>query len=352
MNNDRSRRCRALGFTRVELLAVSKCKRKAFTLVELLVVIAIIGVLVALLLPGVQAARESARRVQCANNLRNLALGVQLHVSARKHFPHGTYNYIDSTEYTPPPYGNFDCTNSAGDGIRDPQDRRCWMQDILPYVGEVPLYERFVTHMKAGHTALVFPERTTVVSVFVCPSDSVSPKVKTVLLPPDGQGFSGNYVACTGNGFFNSPDLCAGAKLNGLMFTVSRVRPRDVTDGLAHTAMLSEIVLSPDITDSDLRGRYYNPGHGGASFSTLYPPNSIDAADRIYYCSSGRVPEAPCQSANGANNPKVVSARSHHTGGVHVALADGSVNFISSEVDELVYRALGSRNGNEGIQNP
>ena len=335
MNQHRSRRYRAIGFT----------------LVELLVVIAIIGVLIALLLPGVQAARESARRTHCANNLRNLAVGVQLHFSARNYFPHGTYNYIDSSEYTPPPYGNFDCTNPDGDGSRDPQDRRCWMQDILPYVEEVPLYERFVTHMKAGYTALIFPERTTVVSVFVCPSDSVSPKVKTVLLPPDGQGFSGNYVACTGDGFFNSPDLCAGAKLNGLMFTVSRVRPREVTDGLAHTAMLSETVLSPDITYSDLRGRYYNAGHGGASFSTLYPPNSI-AADRIYYCSSDRVPEAPCQAANGHNNPKVLSARSHHAGGVHVALADGSVNFISSEVDELVYRALGSRNGNEGLQNP
>jgi prepilin-type N-terminal cleavage/methylation domain-containing protein/prepilin-type processing-associated H-X9-DG protein len=336
--------------------AACKFQRCGFTLVELLVVIAIIGILVALLLPGVQAAREAARRSQCLNNLKNIALGVQLHVSAKGRFPHGTYNYLDSTYRTPPPYGNYVCTQPYVVSGPDLQDRRCWMQDVLAYVGETPLYDRFATFMKTGNSALSFPERNTILPLFMCPSDAVGPKLITGP-HTSNQGFHGNYVACTGDDFFNvpndnpaaSPDMCSSAKQNGLMFAVSRVRLREVTDGASHTAMLAELVLSPDEFDFDLRGRYYNAGHGGALFSTLYPPNTR-APDTYYYCSLYAVPEAPC--AVDPIGRMVISARSHHAGGAHVAMADGSVNFVADEVDALAYRSLGSRNGNELTQNP
>ena len=121
----------------------------AFTLVELLVVIAIIGILVALLLPAIQAAREAARRSQCLNNLKQISLAALNFESTKKHFPHGTYNWIDR----------------YGGGATGPlaQDRRCWMHDLWPFLEQTSLYSQFDAFMrKAGNSALGFPGMDTV----------------------------------------------------------------------------------------------------------------------------------------------------------------------------------------------
>src|SRR5476649_109225 len=100
--------------------------RRGFTLVELLVVIAIIGILIALLLPAVQAARESARRMHCGNNIKQVGLALHNFCAAKGSFPHGTYNLIDDyPAATPPPYNGYN-------------ERRCWMHDILPFLDEEP----------------------------------------------------------------------------------------------------------------------------------------------------------------------------------------------------------------------
>src|SRR5690242_18822009 len=117
-------------------------RRLAFTLVELLVVIAIIGILVSMLLPAVQSAREAARRLQCSTRMREVALAMHQHHNSFKHFPHGTYNYIDGTHYTPPPYGTDDGKGNTGAGPHR-MDRRCWMQDILPFLEQSNLYAEF-----------------------------------------------------------------------------------------------------------------------------------------------------------------------------------------------------------------
>ena len=114
-----------------------------FTLVELLVVIAIIAMLVTLLLPAVQAAREAARRTQCTNNVRQICLGMLNTHDTAGHFPHGTYNLIDETGQTREPYNGK-------------QDRRCWFHDMLPYVEEQALYDQFEQHMRRGQSALAF----------------------------------------------------------------------------------------------------------------------------------------------------------------------------------------------------
>ncbi len=307
-----------------------------FTLVELLVVIAIIGVLVALLLPAIQAARESARLAECANRMKQVTLAMLNHHDARKRFPHGTYNYVDSTFTTPAPYNNT-------------QDRRCWMHEMLPFIEQQPLYDRYDKFMRVGGTkvsSLDFPENTTIVKELMCPSDSTSPKVKTWnggAGVGNSQGFSGNFVVCAGDDYFNDGGYLKSAKLNGIFFAVSRVRLKEVTDGASKTALATELILSPDTSDNDIRGRYYNPGHGGVLFSTRITPNTR-VPDQFNWCSAMPVKEAPCIWVG---TFMFVSARSFHPGGVNMSFADGSVHFISEEVDPLLYKALGSRNGAE-----
>lgn len=337
--------------SRVEMSNNRRRRRHGFTLVELLVVIAIIGVLVALLLPAVQSAREAARRAQCKSNLRQLGLAANLFEDAYGHFPHGTYNYIDSTHFTPPPYGTHDGT-SVGPGPHT-QDRRCWMHDLLPFLEEEAQYDRFQAHMAAGGSALGFPQMDHVLDVAMCPSDPLGPKLHTFWggannLPT--QGFSGNYVVCTGSGYFNRPregsgmtPLVASANLDGMFFAVSQVELGDVTDGTSKTLLLSELILVEDTTSHDVRGRYHNPAHGGVLFSTLYPPNT-SRPDQFNWCSQTPPPQAPCIQST---SNMYVSARSYHAGAVNVCRVDGSVDSVTGGVDVLIYNAMGSRNGQE-----
>ncbi len=315
--------------------------RHGFTLVELLVVIAIIAMLVTLLLPAVQAARESARKTQCINNLRQISLALINHHDTRGHFPHGNYNYIDSTFSTPPPYN-------------DMQDRRCWFHETLPFLEEAALFDDFDTFMETHPSALGYPKLGTPVPTFMCPSDGLSPKLNTFWGGLDGlptQGFSGNFVGNAGDDYFNPTEingesvqpLTASSMLNGMLFAVSKVRVGQITDGTSHTALVSEIILSPDTDSHDIRGRYYNPAHGGVLFSTRITPNTR-VPDRFNWCGNNPVPQAPCITS-GTN--MFVSARSYHPGGVNMAMVDGSVRFVENGVDAVVYKAAGSRDGAE-----
>ena len=178
-------------------------QKPGFTLVELLVVIAIIGILIALLLPAVQAAREAARRAQCTNHLKQVGLAMHNHHDTHRRFPHGNYNFLDHTGYTPPPYGT-DTDSGTGSGPHM-QDRRCWMHDILPYIEQGPLYDRFQEYMETNASALGFPELDTVIPTLMCPSDPVGPKLHTFWggIGTDTQGFSGNVVVLAGSAYFN-----------------------------------------------------------------------------------------------------------------------------------------------------
>jgi prepilin-type N-terminal cleavage/methylation domain-containing protein len=324
----------------------SAFRRRGVTLIELLVVIGIIGMLVALLLPAIQRARESARRSQCQNNLKQLGLAVLGSAESLGTFPMGAQTWLDN----PGPTVN---------GITYGNRRWSWFVYVLPYAGEQALYDRQWNHYQSSNwqsfpsnSSLSYnalPNKTTPVAGFMCPSDPTNPKLHSQDGPSSGndQGFHGNYVLCAGNTAFGTTSTNS-AQLNGISFPLSAVRFAHVRDGLSNTLAASEIMLIPEPVGGggaaiDIRGRYHNNMHGGCNVSTLNPPNTT-VSDRLPYCTNTR-PLAPCLGGSGINH--VISARSHHTGGVNAMLADGATRFVSDDVDPRVWQAAGSRNGRE-----
>lgn len=305
------------------------CRRPldAFTLVELLVVITIIGILISLLLPAVQSAREAARRLQCSNNLKQVTLAMYLHHEAKGFLPPGLS-------------GNMQ--NSYDSGTMTAE--MSWFPFILPYVEQQALFDSYDLYM-AGETACcgAWAKWYTVVPIMMCPSDSANPKIQAASggAMPSGvtsQGFHGNYVMCSGDTSFTPPGDVKGLNLNGLFFSKSQITFDTIRDGVSNTLMAGELLLVSDTTSNhDVRGRYYNGREGSCLFSTLYPPNTT-VGDSIPYCID--MPSvAPCGSAD----EYVQSLRSCHPGGVNVSMADGAVTFISNSIDSDTFHRLGSR---------
>jgi prepilin-type N-terminal cleavage/methylation domain-containing protein/prepilin-type processing-associated H-X9-DG protein len=302
-------------------------KRKAFTLIELLVVIAIIAVLVGLLLPAVQKVREAAGRLKCQNNLKQLALGL--------HNYHSTYGRF--------PLGNSD---PIGNDPGNEGDRRNWaVTYVLPFIEQQAFHDDIEAYLAKGAPYIVYyPNNKTILPVFMCPSDPANPK--TLTGGPGStnqQGFHGNYAACAGSTSFNSPSGAdGGTKLNGIFYVFSKTRLTDITDGTSNTVMLSELIISPDVTTHDTRGRLFNPAkQGSVLFSTLYEPNTA-VADRLEWCQT--IPMAPCRPTSSEVN---ISARSYHSGGVNAAFADGSNRFVTKNINLQTWNALGTRAGGE-----
>ncbi|MDB5335354.1 MAG: hypothetical protein JWN70_973 [Planctomycetaceae bacterium] len=315
----------------------TRTRTPGFTLIELLVVIAIIAVLIALLLPAVQQAREAARRSQCKNNMKQLGLAL--------------HNYHDTFNLFPP--GSFAGVYAQYIGGGNDGSRKCWFQMILPYIDQAPLYNQLTPYFNNGADMLTVPLSiiTTKIVVLQCPSDPTAGKVSS-----QGQGFIGNYVLCHGpqdpTGSINGSTN--GYRCNGMFFGISSTKMRDLTDGSTNTVMAGELIVVPDgATDPggcyggiyDYRGAYYNPTSWGTLFTTLNPPNT-SVPDQIWNA-CGSIARAPCSGC--AQSSNLVHARSLHTGGAHAMLGDGSVRFISSNVDRNTFQAIGGRN--DGIVN-
>jgi prepilin-type N-terminal cleavage/methylation domain-containing protein len=335
-----------------------------FTLVELLVVIAIIGVLVALLLPAVQAARESSRRAQCQNQLKQWSLAAMNHEAAFQKFPYG---------------------NKA-----DVLDSYTWMHLCLPYIEQQALYEQFqniggpITQSgdwpgaHAFNSTAPYPAaRRTVLAFQQCPSDR-----KHVLNEAGNTYYSrarGNYRACAGSGDLYAANLPTGAPtgyLSGLgVYGVKQGQIfggstpplqctiAQISDGTSNTIAFSEglkdcIDVWSTINDVSLGNM------GGTFFSTFNTPNS-SVADRIWgpcprnQGDSGYPASAPCTSLGGPNRPSGshnnnqrsahAAARSRHPSGVNASLADGSTRFISNSINAATYRALGTKDLGETL---
>jgi prepilin-type processing-associated H-X9-DG protein len=333
-----------------------------------LVVIAIIAVLVGLLLPAVQKVREASARAKCANNLKQLILGLHQYHDVNQRLPEGAHDPQESIPVAGNPY--FTGGNHG----------RNWFIDVLPYVEQSASYQLLDPWFRANtagvpyQTASIRAAAGTAVPLAVCPSNPTATARPVVT---DGNGtpsFRGTYAACA-NGIdpvtgANGPvgfgrgatlqDPASGrpnpsasppqdsGMLGGVFFTQSRTRFDDIKDGASNTLFLSEInggavVINQALNNNfqDLRGMYFHARHGGTLFTSAEPPNTA-ARDALAYCPPAD-PNAPCQ----AGSTQFLYARSFHTGGANAGMGDGSVRFVRNQIPKSAFGAMGTRAGGE-----
>jgi prepilin-type N-terminal cleavage/methylation domain-containing protein/prepilin-type processing-associated H-X9-DG protein len=351
-------------FTLVELPVVSKHKRRAFTLVELLVVIAIIGILVALLLPAVQAAREAARRTQCLNRMKQMGLALLNHHDQKKRFPAG----VSDDPNTNPTTGAVISGQSTELG---------YIPHILPYMegGNILVEFRLKTHWADApnyqwgldHPQPDFrcPTQPDVQSTFVAQPGNADTVPKTNLMS-HYQGIMGAKHSCsvppapstqqpentytmfidTKNGKTAPCSSSGGEANNGTMFPASKIQMKDITDGTTHTFLLGEV--------SWLSGPQRIWAVGGGSRTAL--DTFVYSAKNIFYplntaCRQGDPDDSPARCAAYPNNNDM-SFGSLHSGGCHFAMCDGSVQFIREDIAMNVYKSLASRKSNEVFDPP
>jgi len=282
------------------------------------VVIAIIGILVSLLLPAVQAAREAARRIQCTNNLKQWCLSLHNYHTMNSVFPHGTI--------------------SDGGTATVPVERReTFVTAMWPYL-EQGVIDDIYDESKPFWHAVNRPAVITQVPLYFCPSDRRGYWKADVY-----HRSRGNYVVNYGNANFrqNEPqylDAPFGDIKNGAGQGRAR-RIDDFRDGTSNTIIMSEVVQSLSDTDWDGRGDFFNNHPGGAQFMTVNTPN---AGVDLLYCSGPTSATYPGPCTNNGGSDAKVSARSHHPGGVVSALGDGSVRFVADSIDLSTWQAYGT----------
>jgi prepilin-type N-terminal cleavage/methylation domain-containing protein len=346
----------------ISMKSLSKSKRhKGFTLIELLVVIAIIAILIALLLPAVQQAREAARRTQCKNNLKQFGLALHNYHDVYNTFP----RFVQGSRY-----------DGTGDGWRSFSAHAM----ILPYIDQAPLYNKIDFNLNAccesggaaggNNDALLNAVR---ISAFMCPSDS----------PPQNMGAPNNYAVCMGPNTGFDADVNQGQQ-NGIFNRHQWCGISDIKDGTSNTIAVGEILttdqggaVGSQAELSKVRdggggtgghSEYANPRHWpaitktdadtwGAAFGAVTNINGNRVGDKWFHGEPGRTafntllnPNSPYPNGSWHcggchyDGGTLIAARSSHTGGVQVLLADGAVRFISENIDWSTYQALGGRN--------
>ena len=342
-------------------------KTKGFTLVELLVVIAIIGILVGLLLPAVQAAREAARRMQCSNNVKQLALAFHNYESAHRVFP------------------PFATMNGQGSATWQGYSAFC---QVLPFIEQSPLHAKLTTDSNNFFVFYYNPVATTAVratsvSAFLCPSAN--------RWPQSGTNHTTNGPGCNYGVSYGASILWNNfANQNGMFRSQSAltakasVRIAEVIDGTSNTLMLSEHLSGDDNPNFLMRGQTSEVRTGSAftnaaAYPTLEYPSEADLntwgaacqAATVHLSSNGAqwISPLPTQTALNTVAPPnwrfpncqtnssgyssdrngVYTARSMHTGGVNAGMGDGSVRFVSQSIDTKTWQFTGGRNDGQVI---
>jgi prepilin-type N-terminal cleavage/methylation domain-containing protein/prepilin-type processing-associated H-X9-DG protein len=308
-------------------------RRHGFTLVELLVVIAIIGVLVALLLPAVQAAREAARRLQCANNLKQIGLA--------------TLNFEAANEYLPA--GALFCEPGFlhGQGLREFSAFLL----ILPYLEQTILeegfdYDKRIYNWRNGIVA------ESQISTYVCPSDNARGR-------RSGFASRSNYAVCFGSTnlapkhpqdsqtiymkwYVNDNDFDGpNEETDGVFRLQASKKGRKlskITDGTSNTVMASELIAGQDGPPNDCRGLWIMVQAGASMYTHGITPNSSAPDEMTWGCCPGPDVSPPCVPV-----PVYIgaaAARSRHPGGVNAMFVDGHVQFKNDTIDLPLWQAL------------
>jgi prepilin-type N-terminal cleavage/methylation domain-containing protein len=340
--------------------------RFAFTLVELLVVIAIIGILVALLLPAIQAAREAARRSQCTNNIRQVGIAFMNFETSKKRLPNGATQR----------YGNDKKTGAAYTG--DPT-MFSWVSTIMPYLEEASLYSKVDWSIPLGvRNTNGDTSHHIKFESYTCPSD------EPVDIANSWYGARGNYAGNAGIGQFWMNDTsptqdcafsamnpgygCSHPKYSGIVelvpnpeaensslarfgtFMMNKGRKlSEFEDGTSKTVAVSEVRTVPG---QDTRGTLHFAA--GVLYMHDYPPNYVSLPDRSRWCSEQEADYAPCQPIPAGSDWKGAwrhFSRSAHPGGVNSMNVDTSVRFVSDSIDEWAWRAMSTPRGGEVINN-
>ncbi|MEX0642579.1 MAG: DUF1559 domain-containing protein [Pirellulales bacterium] len=316
---------------------------KAFTLVELLVVIAIIGILVALLLPAIQAAREAARRTQCVNNMKQCALAMANYESSTKKFPVGLQWFLPQVNPNADP----------------PQAIHTAQTRILAQVEEASLADLydFNYYRFDNNNAGVLDYS---IKAFQCPSD-----VNGSWGGPHINFGHSNFVVCFGPARMrtNSPAFISPKSTpktpqfitDGLFQWETGRKIKEVTDGTSKTVLGSEVLSGEASTGGagqwEARGMWGIHYIGSHSYNHVNTPNSSDgdAFSTSSYLRCVELPHMPCSTADPAaeHTTSYAAARSFHRGGVNVVYADGHVTFVQDDIDLAIWRAHASIRGNE-----
>jgi prepilin-type N-terminal cleavage/methylation domain-containing protein/prepilin-type processing-associated H-X9-DG protein len=317
--------------------------RCAYTLVELLVVIAIIAILIALLVPAVQKVREAANRMQCTNNLKQLALVAHNYHDAKKKFPNGVH-----------PVDLIGGRHANG---------TCWEVELLPYVEQQNLKNRW-DRSEFGNNVAGERNATTaqVLQILLCPSDLMTDPVCFVDLSPwypqyaYARGFYG-LSSYGGNGGTRSFPTGQQTR-DGIFFQDSSIRLLDVNDGTSTTFLFGErsrgdpefdrlaFTYTPSFYPLGNMGKWaavFATGGGSLAEHLLSTPVPIN-----YRVPAGTSAEE-FQGPSGAANNRLRAFGSGHLGGANFAFADGSVRFLSESTPVETLKALSTRDGREVV---